>query len=539
MTKLNNNSEQRNWKMIVFLSLVICQLSVSPVWAQIKLNFNENSPLRKLQIAEMAVSHLYVDSVDEAKLVEDGIKGMLKELDPHSSYTDAKETKAMNEPLAGDFEGIGVQFNMVEDTLLVVQTITGGPSEKVGIIAGDRIIAVNDTAIAGVKMSRTDIMKRLRGKKGTKVTVKVVRRGVEKPLEFVIKRDKIPVHSINAAYMIRPQAGYIRIESFGSKTYDEFMAAVDSLRQHGMKHLIIDLQENGGGYLETAVRIINEFLDDGDMIVYTSGRAVPRREYRAHGNGSLKDIGITVLIDEFSASASEIVAGAIQDHDRGLLVGRRSFGKGLVQRPIELPDGSMIRLTVAHYYIPSGRCIQKPYKKGDLKEYQMDIEYRLKKGELTNPDSIHFADSLKCFTLKQHRAVYGGGGVMPDIFVPLDTMKYTKCHRQLVAKSIIINQTLKYIDNNRKQLHKTYKTFNDFERGFTVPQSLLDNIFAEGEKQNIKPKEDNERTRTCDYLSVQLKSLIARDLWGMCEYFKIWNEHSDIVKKALQVMTDN
>ena len=517
-----------------YLIALLLFLGMGNVSAQLRLNFGENSPLRKMQIAEMAVSHLYVDSVDESKLVEDAIRGMLRELDPHSSYTDAKETKAMNEPLTGDFEGIGVQFNMIEDTLVVIQTIVNGPSQRVGILAGDRIVAVNDTAIAGVKMSRTDIMKRLRGKKGTKVRVQVVRRGADKPLPFVITRAKIPVHSINAAYMIRPQVGYIRIESFGAKTYDEFMTAVDSLKRQGMHHLIIDLQENGGGYLETAVKIANEFLDEDDMIVYTNGRAVPRREYRARGNGNLRDMPLTILIDEFSASASEILAGAIQDHDRGTLVGRRSFGKGLVQRPVELPDGSMIRLTVAHYYIPSGRCIQKPYKKGDLKEYQMDIEHRLKNGELTNPDSIHFADSLKCYTLKKHRTVYGGGGVMPDIFVPLDTMKYTKLHRRLAVKSIVINQTMKYIDNNRKQLHKAYKTFDDFNRDYIVPQSLLDAIIAEGEKQNLKAKDDDELQRTLYYLRIQLKSLIARDLWDMQAYFKVWNEHSDIVKKAIE-----
>ena len=307
--------------VLVFCFSVFTALAT---YAQFRLNLGEDSPIRKLQIAEMAVNNLYVDSVDESKLVEDAIRGMLEKLDPHSSYTDAKETKAMNEPLSGDFEGIGVQFNMIEDTLLVIQPTVNGPSEKVGILSGDRIVLVNDTAIAGVKMSRTDIMKRLRGKKGTKVKLGIVRHGVKDMLTFIVKRDKIPVHSINAAYMIQPGIGYIRIESFGAKTYDEFMTAVDSLRQGGMKHLLLDLQENGGGYLETAVRIANEFLNDNDMIVYTEGRTVKRHEYRARGNGKLKDMGVTVLIDELSASASEIVTGAIQDHDRGTVIGRRS-----------------------------------------------------------------------------------------------------------------------------------------------------------------------------------------------------------------------
>jgi carboxyl-terminal processing protease len=305
--------------------------------------------LRKLQIAESAINGLYVDKLDEQALVEDAISGMLKNLDPHSSYTTAKETKQMNEPLSGSFEGIGVQFNMVEDTLLVIQPTLGGPSEKAGILAGDRIVSVNDTAIAGVKMSREEIMKRLRGKKGTKVNMGVVRRGIKDRLSFTVTRDKIPVKTVDAVYMIRPGIGYIRVGSFGATTYDEFMEGIQKLKQEGMTDIIVDLQENGGGYLQTAVKIVNEFLHSGDLVVYTEGRAVPRQEFKADGSGKLVDGRVVVLINEYSASASEILAGAIQDQDRGQIVGRRSFGKGLVQRPIEFSDGSMIRLTVAHY----------------------------------------------------------------------------------------------------------------------------------------------------------------------------------------------
>lgn len=502
--------------------------------AQIRLNLGGESPLRKLQVAEMAINNLYVDSVDEGGLVEDAIRGMLEKLDPHSSYTNAKETKAMKEPLQGDFEGIGVQFNMMEDTLVVIQPTLNGPSEKVGIIAGDRIISVNDTAIAGVKMERSEIMKRLRGKKGTKVRLGVVRRGVRETLYFTVKRDRIPVHSLTAAYMIRPGIGYIRLESFGAKTYEEFMQAADSLRRNGMQRLILDLQDNGGGYLESAVQIANEFLSEGDMIVYTEGRAVKRYEYRAHGNGSLLQLPVTVLINEYSASASEIVTGAIQDHDRGTVVGRRSFGKGLVQRPISLPDGSEIRLTVAHYYTPSGRCIQKPYKKGDIKDYQQDMANRLKHGELTNPDSIHFADSLRFETLNKHRTVYGGGGIMPDVFVPLDTMRYTRYHRQLNAKSIIINQILHYVDNNRKKLKKQYNTFDEFMQAYEVPQTLTDDIMAEGKKQKVEPKDEEELNRTLPYLRRSLKAQVARDLWGMNEFFRCWNENDDIVMEGIK-----
>ena len=496
-----------------------------------------DSPLRKLQLAEVAIKNFYVDSVNEQKLVEDGIRGMLEKLDPHSTYTDAKETKAMNEPLQGDFEGIGVQFNMIEDTLVVIQPVVNGPSQKVGILAGDRIVSVNDSTIAGVKMARIDIMKMLRGKKGTKVKLGVVRRGVKGVLTFVVTRAKIPVHTINASYMIRPNVGYIRIESFGMKTHDEFMSAVDSLKKKGMKTLLLDLQDNGGGYLQSAVQISNEFLKNNDMIVYTEGRRARRQNFKAIGNGRLQDVKVYVLVNELSASAAEIVTGAIQDNDRGTVVGRRTFGKGLVQRPLDLPDGSMIRLTIAHYYTPSGRCIQKPYTKGDLKDYEMDLENRLKHGELTNPDSIHFDTSQKFYTLRNHRVVYGGGGIMPDYFVPLDTTKYTKYHRLLAAKNIIMNAYLKYVDANRTTLKGLYKSFDTFNKNYVVPQSLLDTIIAEGKKEKVEPKDKAELTATMPYIKVQLKALVARDLSDMNEYYRVWNEQSDIVNKAIKLCT--
>ncbi|WP_455065063.1 S41 family peptidase, partial [Prevotella sp.] len=493
---------------------------------------------RKLQIAEMAITNFYVDSVNEQKLVEDGIRGMLEKLDPHSTYTDAKETKAMNEPLQGDFEGIGVQFNMIEDTLVVIQPIVNGPSQKVGILAGDRIVSVNDSTIAGVKMPRIDIMKMLRGKKGTKVKLGIVRRGVSNILTFVVTRDKIPVHTLNAAYMIRPGVGYICLESFGMKTHEEFMDAVKELEKQGMKSLILDLQDNGGGYLQAAVQIANEFLKDNEMIVYTEGRNVRRQNYKAIGNGRLQKMRVYVLVNEFTASAAEIVTGAIQDNDRGTVVGRRTFGKGLVQRPFDFPDGSMMRLTIAHYYTPSGRCIQKPYKKGDLKDYEMDLEKRLKHGELTNPDSIHFDTSQKFYTLRNHRVVYGGGGIMPDYFVPLDTTKYTKYHRLLAAKNIIMNAYLKYVDANRTTLKDLYKSFDTFNKNYVVPQSLLDTIIAEGKKEKVEPKDKAELTATIPYIKVQLKALVARDLWDMNEYYRVWNEQSDIVNKAVKLASD-
>lgn len=520
--------------IVVFL---FCLFTVLPSSAQMRFNFSDDSPLRKLQIAEMTINNLYVDSVDEQRLVEDAIRGMLEKLDPHSSYSTAKETKAMTEPLQGSFEGIGVQFNMVQDTLLVIQTVTNGPSEKVGILAGDRIVSVNDTAIAGVKMSKEEIMRRLRGPKGTKVRLGIVRRGIAGVQYFVVTRDKIPVKTIDAVYMIRPNVGYIRIGSFGATTYNEFMEGVRKLREAGMKDLILDLQENGGGYLQAAVMIANEFLQKNDLIVYTQGRRAPRQEFRAQGNGKLLTGKVVVLINEFSASAAEIVTGAIQDLDRGEVVGRRSFGKGLVQRPIEFKDGSMIRLTIAHYYTPSGRCIQKPYKKGDAEDYARELDKRYKHGELYSADSIHFDDSLRFTTLRLHRTVYGGGGIMPDYFVPLDTTQYTPLHRQLAAKSIIINANLKYVDNNRKKLQKEYPTFADFNRRYEVPQSLIDEILAEGERQKATPKDSEERERTVASLKTQLKALVARDLWDMSEYFQVINETNPIVQKAVQLVS--
>lgn len=535
--QLMNTAERHGTVKVIASMMLYLLIGFSTASAQLRFDFGKDSPLRKLQMAELAISNLYVDSVDESKLVEDGIRGMIEKLDPHSSYSTAKETKAMNESLNGSFDGIGVQFNMQEDTLLVIQPTAKGPSEKAGIIAGDRIIAVNDTAIAGVKMSREEIMRRLRGPKGTKVKLTVVRRGIKEPLVFTVTRDKIRTKTIDGYYMIRPTVGYIRIGSFGANTYNEFMEAVTALRKQGMRDLILDLEDNGGGYLQAAVQIANEFLQKGDLIVYTKGRRTPRYDYRAQGDGKLQDGKVVVLVNEFTASAAEIVTGAIQDQDRGIVVGRRSFGKGLVQRPIDFPDGSMMRLTIAHYYTPSGRCIQKPYKKGDQRDYEMELDARYKHGELYSADSIHFADSLKYATLRKHRTVYGGGGIMPDYFVPLDTTQYTPLHRQLMAKGIVMDYDLKYMDTHRKELKAKYPHFADYLAHYTVPQALTDSIFAAGKRQKITAKDDDELKRTKDYLSTQLKALIARDIWDMSEYFQVMNESNRIVRKGVEVIT--
>ena len=369
-----------------------------------------------------------------------------------------------------------------------------------------------------------------------KVKLGIIRYGENKIRHITVTRGEIPTKSVTASYMLNDETGYIKIKNFGENTYPELLIALAKLAQRGFSTLAIDLRGNTGGYLESAVQIANEFLAKGQLIVYTEGRRYPRQDYRADGRGSYQHIPLVVLVDESSASAAEILAGAIQDNDRGTIIGRRSFGKGLVQKPMEFSDHSMIRLTIAHYYTPSGRCIQKPYTKGDGKDYAMDMMKRLKSGELTNADSIHFTDSLKFETLREHRTVYGGGGITPDEFVPLDTTLCTKFHRELAAKSIVIQQNLRYVDNNRKELQSRWPSFADFKAQYEVPQSLIDAIMAEGEKQGIKPTDEAELEKTLPYLKMQLKALVARDIWDMSEYFSVVNERSEMVKKALEVI---
>lgn len=495
----------------------------------------EFTPAQKLRMAEYAIEKFYVDDVNSSELVENAIKGMLEHLDPHSSYTDPEETSEMTEQLDGEFEGIGIQFQMKEDTLYVIQTIAGGPSERVGILAGDRIVMVNDTAIAGVKMKQRNIMKRLRGKKGTMVEV-LVKRGNEN-ISFRIKRDKIPVTSIDAAYMIAPGVGYIRLSRFGEKSYQEFMEKVKLLKKQGMERLIFDLSDNGGGYLNSATQLANEFLSAGNLIVYTEGRRSSRHATNATGFGSLKDMKIAVVVNQYSASASEIFSGAIQDWDRGVVVGRRTFGKGLVQRPFPFADGSLIRLTIARYYTPSGRCIQKPYDKGN-DAYARDIIDRYNNGELTSADSIHFPDSLRYTTLRSKRVIYGGGGIMPDRFVPFDTTQYTKYYRSLVAKGVINTFSVNYVDKNRKQLKRQYKTEEDFCSRFSVSDDMVEELTQLGLREKVEINKEELKT-SAPLIRRVLKSMIARDLWTMDAYFRVYNEENDIVQEALRIISDD
>lgn len=495
--------------------------------------------LQKLINAEYAITSCYVDSVDQNKLVEDAITGMLGKLDPHSTYTGAQETKEMEEPLQGEFSGIGIQFNMQKDTLYVIQTIAGGPSERVGIVAGDRIVSVNDTTIAGVKMKNTDIMKRLRGKKGTKVTVQVKRAGTPKLITFRITRDKIPLYSVDAKYMIDDTTGYVRISRFGAKTYDEMMEALKALEAKGMRQLVLDLSDNGGGYLQAAIEMSNEFLDDGNMIVYTEGSNTPRSEARAQGNGRYRHLPMVVMVNQYSASAAEIFTGAMQDWDRAVVVGRRTFAKGLVQRPFRFADGSMMRLTIARYHTPSGRCIQKPYTKGNRRDYDEDIVRRLKDGEYYNIDSIQFNDSLRYTTLRNHRTIYGGGGIMPDVYVPIDTSEYSNYYRDMVAKGIVNQYCLGYVDKHRKELQRRYATVADFDRNFEVTDAEMQKFIDMGTADSVK-FDAKQYATSREVLRSIIKGLIARDVYtDPSAYTVIVNHRNRDLKAALEVLNDH
>lgn len=497
-------------------------------------------PAHKLQYAEQAISKLYVDSVDQDKLVEDAINGMLKNLDPHSSYTNAKETQELNEPLEGSFSGIGISFNMATDTLYIIETIGGGPSERVGLRPGDRIIKVNDTVIAGVKMLNSDIMRRLRGPKGTDVDVKVLRYEAGQPdtIDFTITRDDIPIFSVDAAYIVEPGIGYIRLNKFGNETHKEFVDAVKKLKKEGMKDLILDLSDNGGGYLKASVDILGEMLPSGSLAVFTEGTNSPKYEYFSFPSEKsplFADGRLVVMMNQFSASASEITAGAIQDWDRGVVVGRRSYGKGLVQRPVPFPDGSMMRLTVAHYYTPTGRDIQKPYTKGNADAYAHDIIDRFNNGELMHADSIKYIDSLKVKTLRLNRPIYGGGGISPDRFVGIDTTENTRYYRQVMAKGLINRYAIKTVDKDRKEILAKYPTDSEFLKGYTISDAQLQELYDLATAEKIEFNAEEAATSK-PLFSMVLKGLIGRDIYDSSTYFKVYNEKDEMFKKALEVI---
>lgn len=487
------------------------------------------------------IDNFYVDTVNKEKLVEKAVIEMLKELDPHSVYISKEELKRMNEPLEGSFEGIGIQFNILNDTLWVVSPISGGPSEKVGLLAGDRIVKIDTENVAGIGLTNQMVFDRLKGKKGTKVIVTIKRRGVNELLDFEIIRDKIPIYSLDAAYIVddKSKIGYIKLNRFSATTMKEYQDAIDKLRGEGAAHLILDLTDNGGGYLNMAYELADEFLEKDQMIVYTEGIKSPRQDLRANKNDSFNGGRVVIMIDEGSASASEIVSGAIQDWDRGVLVGRRSFGKGLVQRPLSLPDGSAMRLTTARYYTPTGRLIQKSYEGGN-DAYHKDLVNRYNSGELTNEDSIHFPDSLKYATLVTGRPVYGGGGIMPDIFVPIDTTDYSDYYRDLIRKGIINRYILNYMDVNREELEAKYlgnkkDDFVVFKKNYEIDDDFLKGLldFAESEKLEFNEEEYN---KSLEHLKTNLKALVARDLFTTSEFFEIINQTDKVYLEAVKVI---
>ncbi|MCU0361822.1 MAG: S41 family peptidase [Bacteroidales bacterium] len=482
------------------------------------------------------IDSYYVDTVNIDRLTEKAIIETLRMLDPHSTYISAKDVKEMNEPLAGNFDGIGVQFNLLRDSVIIIEPIGGGPSEKVGIRAGDRITAINGEKVTGIGISTSGVRSRLMGPKGTKVNVTIFRKGVRDLLEFVIIRDKIPINSVIAAYMLNKETGYIKLDKFSATTEKEFSDAVMKMGNSALKNIVIDLRGNGGGYMMAATALAEKFFPDQKLIVYLKGRRTARQDFKSTGGGNLSQTRVVILTDEQSASASEILAGAIQDWDRGLVLGRRSFGKGLVQNGFYLPDGAMIRLTVARYYTPSGRSIQSSYSEG-YEKYMEDFMKRYTGGEMMSADSIDFPDSLKYNTLVNKRTVYGGGGIMPDVFIGIDTSYYSDYFRKLSSRNILNTFILEYYDRNRTAINSSYKTFDQFRTGFAFSDADIKGLISKGEADGVKFNEEQFRKSEKEILLV-LKGLLATNIWQSSEYYQIVNENDVVIARAIELLGD-
>ncbi|MCD4773619.1 MAG: S41 family peptidase [Bacteroidales bacterium] len=495
-----------------------------------------NKTSKKLAATMQIIRYAYVDSINEADLVENAIIETLKELDPHSSYISKEDLDAANEPLEGSFEGIGVTFQIYHDTILVVAPVPGGPSDKLGILAGDKIVKIDGEKSTGEDINNKFVFDHLRGKKGTEVNVSIFRKGKKELIEYTIVRDKIPLNSIDATFMATPEIGFIKLNRFSKTSIEEFKESLSNLKKQGMKKLILDLRGNSGGYLKTAVQLSDEFLQGGKLIVYTKGLRSSVQKFNSSSFGGFKKGQLIILINEGSASASEIVSGAIQDWDRGVVLGRRSFGKGLVQRPFELPDGSVVRLTTARYHTPTGRCIQRPYKNG-VQEYYLDLYKRFTNGELENRDSIHFPDSLK-YTTPKNRIVYGGGGIMPDIFVPWDSTTVTDYYTDIVRKGILNEFVMNYMDENRKKLTKKYPVLADFKNDFIIDDDFMIDFVEFAKEKGVDAKQD-DYNKSEKFIKKQIKALIARNLWDSSAYFEIIYEIDDEYIKAIEILKDN
>ena len=492
--------------------------------------------LQKMTTMYYLINNFYVDTANLETLTEDAIVAMLKELDPHSAYISRKDVEKANEPLEGSFEGIGITFQIFNDTILVVSPVPGGPSDRVGIMAGDKIVTIDGEDAFGKKVNNEYVAQHLRGKKGTKVVLGIKRGESDELLDYEVVRDKIPLNSIDAAFMLDKNVGYIKLDRFAKTSMQEFEESLEKLKKQKMKSLILDLRGNNGGYLNIAVALSNAFLKDDMTIVYTEGLNSPKQIFETEGKGNFSDGRLVVLIDEGSASASEIVSGAIQDWDRGVLIGRRSFGKGLVQRPFNLPDGSVVRLTTARYYTPTGRCIQRSYEKGS-EDYYNEMTKRLKHGEYYHADSIQFPDSLKYSTLLSERTVYGGGGIMPDIFMPVDTTFGTKLYTDLIRKGIFNQYVIDYVMQERESLKNKYSDFSDYEKDFVISDEMINEFKKIAEEKEVK-WDDEQYKRSEEMIKLQLKALIARNEWDMAKYYKIISAEDKMINKAVEILND-
>lgn len=515
--------------LLVFILLVLIQFPA----------FNQDVQSQAIKFGRVLnlIDNFYVDTTNIDRLTEHAISEVLSSLDPHSVYISKDEVAEMNQPLEGNFEGIGISFNIYQDTLMVLTTIPGGPSELVGLRPSDRIVKVNEKSIVGIGLKNQDVFKLLRGDKGTKVKLTILRKGEKAPLEFLIVRDKIPIFSLDASFLLNKETGYIKLNKFAATTISEFKEAMKTLSgKTRLKNLVLDLRGNGGGFLGAACDLANQFFEDKKLIVYTEGTHSPRRDYYSTTRGDFIQGNLIILIDEGSASASEIVSGAIQDWDRGVLIGRRSFGKGLVQQPFPLNDGSIIRLTTAHYYTPSGRNIQKPYK-DDIKNYRNEYLKRLEKGEMFNKDSISLPDSLMTRTLVTKRKVYAGGGIMPDIFIPMDTSMYYRYFNNLIRKNVLFPYAIGYIDKNRDNLKAKYKSFDDFKGNFKVTDEMMNDLIKAGEKENINRDEQSLKVSGV-IIARQIRAILAREIYDTGGYYQIMIEDDKEVEKALEILSD-